>query len=374
MQAVRPGTASSLGRPGTATSARPGTGTSSSALRPDTGSSSQRCGSRPSSAASSASSASQDPRLAVQSMQQKLNIYGIDEIKEGLQLLLREENEALLDDVQYLQSLLEEETNLQVGAPTDPGVFTFVWMCAVFALPSPLKPHVLGPGAQASASQPAPSLQELKEYSSKLKQVVAEEEQRIEHELRVSAMFSAADDEPSKAGRLRGMVAASREVGARRGCGEGWGRARLKASEGGGVCSSRRLMIGSSCVLCRAHRRAAAASGSGGPPLGRKTGPLWGRRQRRRWPRSGGRRIPPTSSSLQSPRPSRPRSAPREPRHGPPLRPCSRRCRSRSSAAGHWSHGRGPAARMVPLSRALLPPRPRPRERQQGVGGLPWWA
>lgn len=64
---------------------------------------------------------------------------------------------------------------------------------------------------QAKASAAPPSLNELKEYSNKLATVVAEEEKRLEHELRVSTMFAAADEEVSKAGRLRRMVSASRQ-------------------------------------------------------------------------------------------------------------------------------------------------------------------
>lgn len=65
-------------------------------------------------------------------------------------------------------------------------------------------------GSQARAEQPAPSVQDLKEYSSKLREAVAVEEQRVAHEERVSKMFNAADEEPGRARRLRGMVSASR--------------------------------------------------------------------------------------------------------------------------------------------------------------------
>lgn len=63
---------------------------------------------------------------------------------------------------------------------------------------------------QVKAGQPAPSLQELKEYGHKLKKALEDEEQRVVHEVRVSRMFNAAEEEQSKAGRLRGMVQASR--------------------------------------------------------------------------------------------------------------------------------------------------------------------
>jgi hypothetical protein len=70
------------------------------------------------------------------------------------------------------------------------------------------------PPTQAHAEQPAPSVQDLKEYSSKLREAVAAEEQRVVHEERVSKMFSAAEFEPGRARRLRGIVNASRGEGA----------------------------------------------------------------------------------------------------------------------------------------------------------------
>ena len=78
--------------------------------------------------------------------------------------------------------------------------------------------------AQARAEQPAPSVQDLKDYGNKLREAVATEEQRVEHELRVSKMFTAADEEAGRAGRLRGIVHASRgdEEGERDLMGLGW--------------------------------------------------------------------------------------------------------------------------------------------------------
>ncbi|GIL47949.1 hypothetical protein Vafri_4662 [Volvox africanus] len=64
--------------------------------------------------------------------------------------------------------------------------------------------------SQVRAAAPPPSLAELKDYSSRLAVVVANEEARVEHEVRVSAMFAAAERQQSKPGRLRGMVDASR--------------------------------------------------------------------------------------------------------------------------------------------------------------------
>ena len=69
---------------------------------------------------------------------------------------------------------------------------------------------LIAPNVQSKASQPAPSVHDLKEYGHKLRTAVEAEEQRVSHELRVSKMFSAADGEQGRAGRLRGMVGASR--------------------------------------------------------------------------------------------------------------------------------------------------------------------
>lgn len=67
--------------------------------------------------------------------------------------------------------------------------------------------------AQSKAAAPPPSLSELKEYSSKLAEAVAGEEARVEHEARVGAMFAVAEQTPSRARRLRGMVQVSRGFG-----------------------------------------------------------------------------------------------------------------------------------------------------------------
>mmetsp|Transcript_20989 Transcript_20989/g.45972 ORF Transcript_20989/g.45972 Transcript_20989/m.45972 type:complete len:551 (-) Transcript_20989:363-2015(-) len=162
-------------RPRTPTS-RPGTASTAGITRPGTASS--RC-SRPSTASSAGSAGSQslDPSSVVQSLQGKLNVWDIDAVKEHVRQALRHEQACLHEDIEYLQALLEDEAELQ-----------------------------------AKASLPPPSIQELKEYGSKLRQVVQEEEQRVEHELRVSRMFAVAEEETSKAGRLRGMVTASRQA------------------------------------------------------------------------------------------------------------------------------------------------------------------
>ncbi|GLI69598.1 hypothetical protein VaNZ11_014260 [Volvox africanus] len=176
---------SSSSRPGT--SSRPPTALSASASasislpsplsRPGTASPTLP-GSRPSTASSAASSAATrytDAPSVVAGVADKLNVSSIDAVRETLRTALLDERAALLEDVEYLQGLLEAEADLQVRA-----------------------------------AAPPPSLTELKDYSSRLAVVVADEEARVEHEVRVSAMFAAAERQQSKPGRLRGMVDASR--------------------------------------------------------------------------------------------------------------------------------------------------------------------
>ncbi|GIL75008.1 hypothetical protein Vretimale_2497 [Volvox reticuliferus] len=176
---------SSSSRPGT--SSRPPTALSASASasislpsplsRPGTASPTIP-GSRPSTASSAASSTATrytDAPSVVAGVADKLNVSSIDAVRETLRTALLDERAALLEDVEYLQGLLEAEADLQVRA-----------------------------------AAPPPSLAELKDYSSRLAAVVANEEARVEHEVRVSAMFAAAERQQNKPGRLRGMVDASR--------------------------------------------------------------------------------------------------------------------------------------------------------------------
>ncbi|GAX81537.1 hypothetical protein CEUSTIGMA_g8965.t1 [Chlamydomonas eustigma] len=158
------------------TTLRPRTSsTRPSSARPTT--SSTRISSRPSSSASSScASAVQDPKMVVQAVQKELNVWDIDRIKEPLCRALKEENSALMEDVEYLQGMLIDESDFQV-----------------------------------KAAMPAPSLEDLREYGHKLRAVVAAEEGRVEQELRVSRMFSVVEEEQGKARRLRGMVQVSRE-------------------------------------------------------------------------------------------------------------------------------------------------------------------
>ncbi|KXZ41327.1 hypothetical protein GPECTOR_549g560 [Gonium pectorale] len=176
----RPATSS---RPPTALSASGSTSTfAAAASRPHTALSAPvgggGGGSRPSSAASSGASASTrytDAPSVVAGVAEQLSLASIDAVRDTLRSALQDERAALLEDVEYLQGLLEMEADLQVRA-----------------------------------AAPPPSLAELRDYSSRLATVVAEEEGRVEHEVRVGAMFAAADEQTGRAGRLRGMVDASR--------------------------------------------------------------------------------------------------------------------------------------------------------------------
>ena len=97
-------------RPGTASSRPPSSSAAAAALsRPGTASS------RPSTASSGGSGRS-DPRSVVRSVHGQLNVWDIGAVKELLCRELQEERSALMEDIEYLQGLLEDETDLQVGA------------------------------------------------------------------------------------------------------------------------------------------------------------------------------------------------------------------------------------------------------------------
>lgn len=49
-------------------------------------------------------------------LQEKLNVAAIDAVSAALRLALVEEREALTEDVEYLQALLQDEADRQVGA------------------------------------------------------------------------------------------------------------------------------------------------------------------------------------------------------------------------------------------------------------------
>ncbi|EFJ41228.1 hypothetical protein VOLCADRAFT_98787 [Volvox carteri f. nagariensis] len=210
-------------------------------------------GSRPSTAASSASASSAvtrytDAPSVVAGLADKLNVASIDTVRETLRTALLEERTALLEDVEYLQGLLDVEADLQVRATVPP-----------------------------------PSLAELKDYSSRLAAVVTNEEARLEHEVRVKAMFAAAEQQQSKPGRLRGMVDASRRPTSG-GAGAPSAPARRSSVSGGAQTlvvhhggdeqvvrqQSQRLTSGSSVTRVPGAVAAAAAadggSGGSGPP------------------------------------------------------------------------------------------------------------
>ncbi|MEW5309613.1 MAG: hypothetical protein WDW38_001491 [Sanguina aurantia] len=107
---------------------------------------------------------------------EKLNVAAIDAVSAALRLALEEEREALTEDVEYLQALLQDEADRQHTVQ-----------------------HTL-----------PPSIQDLTDYTARLSEAVGQEEARVEHEWRVAHMFEAADGEFSAAGRLRSMVGVSR--------------------------------------------------------------------------------------------------------------------------------------------------------------------
>ncbi|GLC46986.1 hypothetical protein PLESTB_001410400 [Pleodorina starrii] len=226
---------SASSRPGT--SSRPPTALSASATsasislpsplsRPGTASPTLQ-GSRPSTASSAASSAATrytDAPSVVAGVADKLNVSNIDAVREMLRTALLDERAALLEDIEYLQGLLDAEADLQVRA-----------------------------------AAPPPSLAELRDYSSRLAAAVAHEEARVEHEVRVSAMFAAAEQHSSKAGRLRGMVDASRRPvsgGSGGGLGIGGGASASASPPGTARRSSVSGGLGSSVGI--------AVSGGGG--------------------------------------------------------------------------------------------------------------
>ncbi|KAL6765924.1 hypothetical protein V8C86DRAFT_13250 [Haematococcus lacustris] len=147
---------------------RPGTASS----RPTTASSL----SRPSTASSGHSAASSNPLSTVQSLQGRINVFELESVSASLREALQEEQALLLEDIAFLTELLDQETDTQMQLQVAP-----------------------------------PSTALLKEYSSKLHDVVLREEARVEHEAKVSQMFAAAQQHASKAGRLRSMVGVSRQ-------------------------------------------------------------------------------------------------------------------------------------------------------------------
>ena len=132
--------------------------------------------SRPGTAASvgsggSSGSALGNPVAAVEQFGGKINAFDVDKVAIPLKELLAEERVALLDDVEYLQTCLEDEADR---------------------------------GKRVEA--PAPKVEELTAYGDKLREVWEGEKERAEHIVKVERMF----DQPlakGRVGKLRSMAA-----------------------------------------------------------------------------------------------------------------------------------------------------------------------
>ena len=136
---------------------------SSSVSRPGTGASAGSGG--------SSGSALGNPVAAVEQFGGKINAFDVDKVAVPLKELLAEERAALLDDVEYLQTCLEDEADR---------------------------------GKRVEA--PAPEVEELTAYGDKLREVWEGEKERAEHIVKVERMF----DQPSvkgRVGKLRSMAA-----------------------------------------------------------------------------------------------------------------------------------------------------------------------
>ena len=136
---------------------------SSSVSRPGTGASAGSGG--------SSGSALGNPVAAVEQFGGKINAFDVDKVAVPLKELLAEERTALLDDVEYLQTCLEDEADR---------------------------------GKRVEA--PAPEVEELTAYGDKLRDVWEGEKERAEHIVKVERMF----DQPSvkgRVGKLRSMAA-----------------------------------------------------------------------------------------------------------------------------------------------------------------------
>ena len=119
----------------------------------------------------SSGSALGNPVAAVEQFGGKINAFDVDKVAVPLKELLAEERAALLDDVEYLQTCLEDEADR---------------------------------GKRVEA--PAPEVEELTAYGDKLRDVWEGEKERAEHIVKVERMF----DQPSvkgRVGKLRSMAA-----------------------------------------------------------------------------------------------------------------------------------------------------------------------
>ena len=112
-----------------------------------------------------------NPSAAVDAIGAKLNAFDVDAVAAPLKELLAEEKAALLDDVEYLQTCLEDEADLQ-----------------------------------EKVEAPPPPIAELREYSTKLSQLWVVEQDRAEHVQKVERML-AKPPPKGRVGKLRSLTA-----------------------------------------------------------------------------------------------------------------------------------------------------------------------
>lgn len=123
---------------------------------------------------SSAASMISNPAAAVEHLSggRSINVFDVDKIAAPLRELLAEERAALLDDVEYLQSCLEDEAEMS-----------------------------------NRLEAPPPDIHELKDYSAKLSKVWTEERERAEHIVKVEKMLGQPPLAKGRVGKLRTLTA-----------------------------------------------------------------------------------------------------------------------------------------------------------------------
>lgn len=137
---------------------------------------------RPSTASSHSSRASlasaYQPRgneLSHDAQGKTLDAYNVDAVKGDIQAALHEEHAALLEDVEYLQALMNDDLD----------------------------------AAAAAQAQP-PELQEMQAFVSHIRDITLHEEEQLAHVKRVDSMLHAAQAGPSRLLSLRTQVSISR--------------------------------------------------------------------------------------------------------------------------------------------------------------------
>lgn len=113
-----------------------------------------------------------NPAAAVEHYGRNINVFDVDKVAAPLRELLAEERAALLDDVEYLQSCLEDEAELS-----------------------------------SRLEVPPPDLRELRDYSAKLSKVWVEERERAEHIVKVEKMLGQPPLAKGRVGKLRTLTA-----------------------------------------------------------------------------------------------------------------------------------------------------------------------